>query len=224
MTSRSGPAQRPPRAGMDLSGFPAAVLHPDVWKYRAHTNTHGGAAGVWHFSTGPSGRFNLAEPYGTCYVADSPQAALTELLGPELQDMHGIGRALADTLIVTPVAVAADTTAADLDDARAGRYGVLNELSASAYPAYDIPQAWAAAIHAAGFGGIRYVSRMVAGHDDAAWAIFGSAGPAPTLPHGVARPAERVLRTLGTTIHGDAAARELTVITPPDWVAPSRDS
>lgn len=219
MSGRSKPHQRPPREGLDLQSFPRTVLEADVVKYRAHSTAHGGAAGAWHFSSGSGGRFHLEAPRGTCYVADSRSAALYELLGEELQDMGGIGIETAVGLMVRPVTVANDSEVANLDDEDAIQFGVMNELSMSAYETYDIPRAWAAAFDAAGFGGIRYLSRHVSGSSNASWAIFGPSGPAPDLPYleDDARPALDLLREMAVSILGEETSDTLTIQAPPAW-------
>lgn len=219
MTGRSDPQQRPPRPGEDLSGFPETALAAGEVKYRAHTRRHGGPAGAWHFSSSPGGCFNLRAPEGTCYAADTPATALWELLGPELQQMRGIGPDTADDLIVTPLAMPGHTRAADLDSPDAIRHGVVNELSAGAYPDYAVPRAWAEALRAAGFDALRYIPRMAAGHARAAWALFGPVGPAPLLPYlaGQVRPARQVLAAMGVAILGEERSGQLTVLPAPDW-------
>lgn len=219
MSGRSDPQQRPPRPGVDLTGFPESVLAAGELKYRAHSRRHGGPAGAWHFSSGPGARFNLHRADGTCYAADTPATALWELLGPELQEMRGIGPGTADDLLVTPLVMPERTRAADLDNPDAIHHGVVNELSAGAYPDYTVPRAWAAAFRRAGFGALRYIPRMAAGHTHAAWALFGPAGPAPLLPFRAeqARPAREILRTMGIAILGEERSDQLTVLPVPDW-------
>lgn len=214
---RAKPHQQGPRQNLDFDGFPEATLPANEPKYRAHSAGHGGAAGAWYFSTGPSGRFNLDGDAGTCYLADTPKTAVQELFGPELQDMQGVGLDLASRFLVTPVHLPVDMRAADLDHEDAHAFGVTNELSASAYETYEVPRQWAAALEAAGYQGIRYISRMVAGSAHASWAIFGPAGPQPAYPYDATRsaPALDVLRDLGITIFGEDRSTDLTVQTPP---------
>lgn len=152
-------------------------------------------------------------------MADKPQTALYELLGPELQDMAGVGIQTASTLMVTPVAVPEDTRCADLDSEDAIQFGVFNELSASAYETYEMPRQWAAGFDDAGFGGIRYISRMVSGSTSASWAIFGPEGPGVNRPvaAGDARPAIDLLREMGVALFGDDLASDLTVVPVPAW-------
>ncbi|WP_426519610.1 RES family NAD+ phosphorylase [Diaminobutyricibacter sp. McL0618] len=219
MTDRQQVTQRPPRIGLDLTAFPEAPLPAGEQKFRAH-EAFRGSAGAWHFSNGPGGRFNLSGTRGTCYLADSVEAAVYEAVGPDLDEMDCFGRADAAKLMVTPVIIDDDVTTADLDTKRARHYGVKNELSTMV--PYAIPQKWAAAFDAAGFGGLRYISRQVSGSDDASWAIFGPAGPDPTRSFDAAGARDGITAFIeaGVTLLGTATTADLTVIAPPAWPTP----
>lgn len=58
--------------------------------YRAHSSAHG----PWYFAPLPAeprhgGRFDLAAPHGTCYVANNIEACVRERLGPGRRDVRG---------------------------------------------------------------------------------------------------------------------------------------
>jgi len=94
---------------------------------------------------------------------------------------------------------------ADLTSAAAYGFGVTGELSATAD--YTGPQAWANALQAAGFHGIRYHVRHDPRGDLAGIAWFGRAGRARRPPVGHSRqlPADLLLAAspFGVQIAGD---------------------
>jgi hypothetical protein len=124
----------------------------------------------WWFASDGAGRFDLPVPRGTCYLAEDPLAALLEVTRglTILSEDFLAGR----RLVSAPLPC--DVRLADLTARGAYAFGVTGELSATAD--YTVPHAWAAALHAAGFDGIRYHVR----HDPrgaltgVAW--FGRAG------------------------------------------------
>jgi hypothetical protein len=100
---------------------------------------------------------------------------------------------------------------ADTLNANAARHGVTREIGAVTH--YGLTQRWAAAFHALGCGGIRYLPRFSTGPRDIAFAIFGDAGP-HTWPEGPA------------PTHGRAAAAALgiRVLDPPRSVTIAKPS
>jgi RES domain len=148
----------------DLTGFPAVAPPKRMARVcRAARDT-------WWFSADGSGRFDLAPPHGTCYLATDAYAAIREAtrLGP-VSSLWVQARELREVAPPAPDARLAATTRQG-----AGRYGVTTEL-ATVVP-YDLPRRWAAAFHAHGFDGIRHQLR----HDQRARpsgiALFGPTG------------------------------------------------
>lgn len=148
----------------DLTGFPS-VSPPKrlVRVCQASRDT-------WWWSADGSGRFDLAAPLGTCYLATDAYAAIREAtrLGP-VSSVWVQARELREVAPPDPSARLAATTRQ-----AAGRFGVTIEL-ATVVP-YDLPRRWAAAFHTLGFDGIRHQLR----HDQRARpsgvALFGPTG------------------------------------------------
>jgi hypothetical protein len=116
------------------------------------------------------GRFDLPEPYGTCYLAADPLAALLEFLGPE----RGIisSELLAERRI-RELPVPGEVKVADVTSRGASGLGITAEIG-TILP-YERPQAWARQLHQANFQGIIYWLR----HDPArseGFALFGPHG------------------------------------------------
>jgi RES domain len=147
----------------DLTGFPASKPPMRLVRVcRADRAT-------WWFSSDGSGRFDLAAPDGTCYLATDAYAAVREAtrLGP-VSTAWVQARELRQVAPPDPNARLAATTRT-----AAGRYGVTTEL-ATVVP-YALPRRWAAAFGSHGFDGIRHELR----HDQRARpsgvALFGRA-------------------------------------------------
>ena len=133
---------------------------------------------AWWFSSDGAGRFDLPAPRGTCYLAEEPLAAFLEATRglTFLSEDFLAGRRLFTTVL------AAERRVADLTSAAAYGFGVTGELSATAD--YTGPRAWASALHAAGFDGIRYHVRHDPRGELAGVAWFGRAGRARRPPTG----------------------------------------
>jgi len=121
-----------------------------------------------------NGRFDLAEPDGTCYAAANPLAALIEIVAPE--SANGIVSAdLLRRRRLLCLHVPRKLALADATSRQAGSFGVTLELST--ITPYERPQAWAAKLRTAGFAGIVYWLR----HDNSraeGFALFGPHGEA----------------------------------------------
>jgi len=65
-----------PPAAADLGGFPVWHVHAGTTLLRVTTSGYG----PWWFSSDGAGRFDLAPPRGTCYLADDEMGALLEVL------------------------------------------------------------------------------------------------------------------------------------------------
>jgi hypothetical protein len=141
--------------------------------------------GPWWFSGDGSGRFDLEAPAGTCYLATTPVAALLEALGPELAGGRAVApEAFADREL-RDLALPRRVRLADAASRRAAGFGITAELTAIV--PYDLPRAWARALAAARFDGIRSTLR----HDPASRpegvALFGAAGERARWRRGRAR-------------------------------------
>ena len=169
----------------DLTSFPTQVLPAGTALYRLHRTRRS----PWWFSCDGSGRFDLAAPHGTCYLAEGPLAALLEVT----RGLTILSEAfLADRSLLTTT-LDDDLRLAELTAPAAYAFGVTGELSATSD--YAGPQAWAERLHGAGFHGVRYHMR----HDPrgalAGVAWFGQAGTLahPTDGYSQALPAELLL-------------------------------
>lgn len=103
----------------------------------------------WFASDG-AGRFDLPVQHGTCYLAIDPLATLLEVA-------RGLTIVPEDFLAsrrLVSASLPSDLRLADLTAPGAYSFGITGELSATA--GYTVPRAWALALHAAGFDGIRY--------------------------------------------------------------------
>lgn len=136
----------------------------------------------WWFASDGAGRFDLPVPQGTCYLAVDPVAALLEVARGLTILSHDFlaGRRLASA------ALPDGTNLADFTAPAAYAYGVTAELSATAD--YTMPHAWARALHAAGFDGIRYHVRHDPSSTLTGIAWFGRAGRRPRPLPGYSRP------------------------------------
>jgi hypothetical protein len=143
-----------------------ARTHPQPWWYATRTD-------------GPHpGRFDLADPDGTCYWAMTPATALLEVtadpqqLDPPVLSVAALQRLSVWRADTVPAARSklADTTVASVP-------GLTAEL-ATIVP-YDLAWQWADALHAEGRSGIVYRSRF--GQDDGV-ALFGPPGIPPHTP------------------------------------------
>jgi hypothetical protein len=167
----------------DLSGFPHLQDSPPSW-FRAHIarpDPPDRDRGCWWFTgitahVPAEGRFDLPMPSGTCYFADSPEAAVRERIGHYLADRDWVPASEVDGRLVTEVTTLhtqsrpiADATRAEAID----HFGATRELGT--LNAFDVTARWAPALHGAGFAGLVYRPRFSPGHERAV-ATFGKAG------------------------------------------------
>lgn len=156
----------PPEGVADLDGFPTASAS-GTW-CRAHTTGYG----PWWFASGGEGRFDLATPDGTCYLASDVEGAVRERLGGTLARRGMVLAAEADRMAVSRLEV--DVDAADATARGAAGFGITRELGAMV--PYDLPQRWATALHRAGHQALRYWPRFSNAADMTALALFGTSG------------------------------------------------
>ncbi|MDY7528691.1 MULTISPECIES: RES domain-containing protein [Cryobacterium] len=173
--SREATFQANPLPGRDFTGFPAVHTRGAERKYRSHPI----GRGAWFFASAPGGpgggRFDLAPPLGTCYLADTVAVAVRERLGPSYAASGMVPRWAAEEFQVTELDLSAGKKCADVAAADAATFGVTRELSTM--DSYGVPQQWAALFESLGFDGIRYPARFSTGYSPDAWAVFGAAGP-----------------------------------------------
>jgi hypothetical protein len=209
VTGRQRTFQQLPDLDRDYTRFPSRRLRAGTLLYRNHAI----GSTPWWFESSPQGRFNLAEPNGTCYLSGSRAGALRERIGPDLA-VHGLvpSSVLVDR-VISMLHLPASVRAANLSSNRASTgFGVTAEL-ASMTP-YDTPRAWAATLAAAGFEAIVCRLRFSAGVSEGL-ALFGPAGPAdwPTdpTPTGCLAVASR----LGIAVIDPPDDNQLTVLPAP---------
>ncbi|TQF68469.1 RES domain-containing protein [Rhodococcus spelaei] len=132
--------------------------------------THGASFAPWWFGSRGHGRFDLADPRGTCYAAESEQVTLLETWGGirVIPSTELVGRA------ISRLELAADRRVADLTSNLAVQFGVTAEIFTTVD--YHLTQLWAAALDAAGYDGVRYWARHDLTHDHACVALFDGGG------------------------------------------------
>jgi len=218
MTARQQPAQQPPSPSLDLAGFPARTRAAGERWYRIHRSDQS----PWWFSSDRGGRFDLPAPRGTCYLASSGAAAVRERVGPDLA-AHGLVPAgLLHARVVSPLRLEDHVRAADVDSPRAALFRVTRELAVMT--PYVVPQAWAAALAAAGFGAILTVLRFSPGRA-AGLALFGGAGNRDSGEAGPAPlPARVVAARAGLLVVEPPSLEEITITTAPNVTTGGGDS
>jgi len=158
----------PPPPTLLKAEFPRREYPSGTELFRSHS--HG--RGPWWFSSSGDGRFDLAAPKGTCYVAEAEVTTLLEAWA----GMQVVPGYLVEERDTSRLRLPSDVTVADLTSNRAIQFGVTAEI----FTTTDYPQTqlWASAFHKAGFGGIRYWARHDLAHTAACVALFGPGGAA----------------------------------------------
>lgn len=191
----------------DLSGLPPAPLSTRDVAYRAHHKD----LSPWWYASDDAGRFNLEEPLGTCYLANSSACAVREVAGESLIELGFIPADFAASRVVSTLAIPARHKCADLTHSNAANHGITREINTCT--PYRIPRLWAAAIHRYGFDGIRYLPRFSTGVNDVGFALFGNSGQ-----HNHAQdPAPQSFTTAATAVGFKVMRppRTATIIKPP---------
>lgn len=139
----------------DLMGFPSAQAEHGPW-FRAHPERPGPDKGCWWFTSHasgvtPDGRFDLLMPNGTCYLADSAQAAVRERVGRYSAARTWVPAHAVDGVLVSSVAT--------LDTATG----------------HGLTSRWAQALFRDGFAGLLHQPRFSTG-SEVAVALFGAEG------------------------------------------------
>jgi hypothetical protein len=150
----------------DLSRFPAFGVDRRRSLYRIHRTD----IGPWWFSSDGSGRFDLRDECGSCYLADTPVGAFIEVfrVATVIPEAEVEARSLSS--LVPP----SRTRLADCTVSAARKFGITGAIHTQ--PDYTAPQAWAEALAAAGFGGIRYRLSHDPAQRELGVVLFGTAG------------------------------------------------
>jgi RES domain-containing protein len=167
--TRKAVAQTAPHGAIDLTGFPAATAPPTKTLYRAHS----AGRAPWWFSSDGSGRFDVAKPSGTLYLADDVASAVRERLAHLVMPGQRVFEQEADGMVVSGIRPVAKSRCANVSDPSAVQWNVTRELTTMTD--FSVTNAWAQRLLTGGFQGVRYASRFTTGGANA-WAIFGPAG------------------------------------------------
>lgn len=189
----------PPEDPEALAGFPRRLLPAATELWRV---TRVGR-GPWWLSSSPAGRFDLPEPWGTCYLALDPLAALLELVDP-----GRIGGLVAEEHLARwrlwRLRPPGERSLADLTSREAARWLTLQIHAATPH---ERLQAWAARLREAGAQGLWY--RLdhdpgSPGGGPAGVALFADRREAGSWLEGRGRPVPRRLLHQLETEHGVA--------------------
>lgn len=134
------------RPAADLAGLPRYDLRAAQPLYRIHR--HGRRP--WWFSSDGSGRFDLAPPHGTCYLADDPLGGFVEVF----RDVPVVAESDVDRRACSILRAPKGIALADCTDSRARSFRITAAIHSS--EDYARTRQWAAAFANAGFGGVRY--------------------------------------------------------------------
>jgi hypothetical protein len=150
----------------DLTRFPAFGVDRRRSLYRIHRTD----AGPWWFSGDGSGRFDLRDGRGSCYLAATPVGAFIEVfrVATVIPESEVEARSLSSLVPPTRARLADCTVSA------ARKFGITGAIHTQ--PDYTVPQAWAEAFAAAGFGGIRYRVSHDPAQRELGVVLFGEAG------------------------------------------------
>jgi len=211
--------QAPDETAHDFTRFPRKTLRAGTHWYRQHQDRRTSPdRGIWYFASHPDGvesdgRFDLAAPNGTCYLATSEVGAVNELIGPDHTERGWVDADLLDGRALSKVALPADVKAADTTAERASAFRLTNELPAT--ERYDITQAWAQVLHDAGFAGVYAVLRFTPG-TTRGLALFGDAGPPTPVPPGDPSPTSvrEVVERLGIDVVDRPAFTAVSIVHP----------
>lgn len=193
-----------------LEKFPRRTLKAAERWHRCHLSQFG----PWFYASHQpgevgGGRWDLPSPRGTCYMAQTPQAALREVAGPDLLELGFLTRPWLAARSVSEIELGTNVPAANLLSPRASDFGASAELT-GALP-YELTQTWARAWDSAGFGGIYYGMRFATNRRGLG--LFGDAGPGDgdtvqTLP------ALDVATSDGLTVVEIPSSRSMNVVDP----------
>lgn len=157
------PLEKPPA---DLAGFPSVRLRRDAELFRIHRADRS----PWWFSDDGSGRFDLEGDQGTCYLARTPLGAFVEVF----RRVNLVGEPMIAARRLARLSPPQGGRLADCTDPVARRYGVTAAIHSQ--PEYALTRAWARALAAAGFVGVRYLLSHDPAQAEVGTALFGPAG------------------------------------------------
>lgn len=153
---------------LELGGFPEHVLAPGHPLYRIHR----AGRGPWWFGSSGAGRFDLAPPGGTCYLAEHPLGAFIEVF----RDTHLVDRRDVERRRLARLSLGRPLRLADCMAGRSRSFGVTGAIHSAAD--YEVTHAWAAGFARAGFDGVRYLLSQDPAQRLTGYALFGAAGAA----------------------------------------------
>ncbi|WP_425393442.1 RES family NAD+ phosphorylase [Brevibacterium album] len=146
--------QRPPAEGAELSAFPFEQVRQGTLWYRAHRR----ALGPWFYACSGDGRFDLSDPDGICYLAGSAENAAREVIGPDIMGAGAVPSSFVAQRQVSFLLMPREVKLAHVSCDGAFPFGITGELTTM--DDFGVPQQWAEAFHAHGFGGVRYRPRF----------------------------------------------------------------
>lgn len=185
---------RPPH---DLRGFPWRALTPARRLWRIHRAGNG----PWWFCSDLEHRFDLAEPLGTCHLADDRLGSLLEVF----TDVRGVAEDEIHARRLSELHLPGRVRLADTTSPRARGFGCTGEIHTTVD--YELTQAWAGAFAEAGFDGVRSFVRHDPSFELVGVALFGEAGEASGLP-------EPITDEIPPTVLADAARRYGVLVLP----------
>lgn len=205
--TRQHPALGPPPP--DLSRFPRTRLRAEEPVYRAHSVGNS----PWWFSADLSGRFDLIQPHGTCYLATDIATALRERFGHDLVAQGVVTFAAARRTQVSSLHLPTPRWLANTCSPNAASFGMTREIGTCA--SYEMPQAWAAALFATGRQqGIRYQSRFTTGAAPNAAALFDTSGRHDWITDPTPRDGVAACAAAGITVAHPPTRRQIRILTP----------
>jgi hypothetical protein len=173
--------------------------------YRAHRAVNG----PWWFSSSGDGRFDLAPPDGTCYLAFAPCTAIREAAGETLVQAGWVSAVFAADRCVSRLTAPRTTTLADTSHDDAAQYGLTCELGT--ITPYTLARVWAQAF-AQTFRGLVYQSRFTTGSTRAV-ALFHAGGVADWEPDVHPEPYVQAAGRCGIKVA--SPVRAVTIISTP---------
>jgi RES domain len=155
----------------DLGRFPAYSLRRGTEIHRNHRWDKD----PWWFASSGEGRFDLVgrQGFGTCCLAQRPVGGLLEAF----KGLRVVSEDAVDKRREFSTTVSRGLRLANCCVKAASRFGVNAEIHSTTD--YDKTHAWAAALHKAGFDGIRYFLRSDPALKLIGYALFDEAGEAP---------------------------------------------
>lgn len=222
---RARPAQQPPPPASVLrERLPRADVGPRLFREHGLRGSEEDG-GCWWFSSSGEGRFDLEEPQGTCYLAESERAAARERCGRLMAMRLPISESIYAGRVVSEVMSPPGLGAVgDLASPAALGVGVTAELMATSD--YALCQRWARQCWDAGLEAIRYAPRFTPGGQEAALAAFGGSGHHPGNGVVSARALVEVLEEMDYPLERShqrsAATLDVQDDAAPEWREPRR--